>query len=214
MSDYTPLIKELSPVAEEQARIEFEGFSNDGKVTKKTLVALKEGSHQAFDKVFNSYHAPLKRYLTARLGSDDEAQEMAQEVFIRLWTRHEEIDPDKNIKWFLYSTAKFLTLDNFRHRKVESRYEEFIANAPQDFALSADDEVIANELLLLAKITIDRMPPQRQKVFRMRFEECKSNEEIASELGLSPETIKSHLTVGKKEIQSILTAFFILFMCC
>lgn len=214
MSNLSPLVRELSSVAEEAAKTEFEKSSTKAEISAETLEALKNGTHQAFDEVFNCYHAPLKRYLSALLGSESDAQEMSQEVFIRLWTRREEIDPEKNIKWFLYSTAKFLSLSYFRHKKVESRYEEFISTASNHFAISTDDEMIAKELLVLAELTIDKMPPQRQKVFRMRFEQCKSNDEIAAELGLSPETVKSHLTAGKKEIQNILTAFFILFLCC
>jgi len=195
--------------SEHTARLEFQPSKPLKDVSNKTLRRLSQGDHSAFETVFVSYHSSVKRYINAVIRNNEESAEIAQNVFIRIWENHAEIDPEKNIKGYLHRTAKFYILDYFKRKKVIHKYENF-KKSDFDYIALPDDQIIEKELNLLARITIEKMPPQRRKVFEMRYNDCKSLEEIASELGIASETTRKHLALGKKEIEKILKAYMII----
>lgn len=211
MADINPYIEELRLDSEKKARLLVRKFM-DPDISKPTLESLKAGSHKAFDTVFLRYHAPVKRYIAAIIKNEEDSQELTQDVFMRLWEKHDYIDPEKNIRGFLYRTARFFVLDYFKKKKYIRQYEEYSAHL-WDFQAAPDQELIEKELQLLAQITIERMPPQRRKIVKMRFMDGKSVEQIATELDIAESTVWSHSRTGQKEIESVLAIyFFFLFM--
>lgn len=134
--------------------------------------------------------------------SEDIAQELTQEVFINLWLKRETLDPSRNIKGFLYATAKFYMLRHFKHNKVVLKYEQY-KSSDIDFAASPDEVIIAKELGMMIDIAISNMPPQQQKVIVLKYKKCKSNAEIAELLNISRETVKTHITRGKNELRDV-----------
>lgn len=139
--------------------------------------------------------------------SENDAHDIAQRVFVELWEKRDRIDPQKNVKGFLFTTARFYTLNFFDHQKVQEKYRQFKLHNDDIFGHSLDEVVIGKETELVLKIAISKMPGQRQKVFRMKFEEGLSNDEIADRLGLSYETVKGHVKIGKKELRKVLESW-------
>lgn len=180
------------------------------EIPVETLEALRDGSHAAYDEVYRSYHGPIMTFLNILVNSD-EAEEIAQKVFIALWEKRHTIDPQKNIRGFLYRTARNYTMNLFNHKKVVDKYLQF-KSADFELSESPDELVIGKEMELVIQIAVSNMPEQRQRIYRMRFEDNLSNEEIACKLGLSPETVKGHITLAKKDLEKVIHAFLLLFM--
>ncbi|MDR0743347.1 MAG: RNA polymerase sigma-70 factor, partial [Tannerella sp.] len=61
-------------------------------VTSETLRELKEGNHKAFEAVFLSYFDKVKRFIAGLVRSEDDAEDLAQDVFAKLWTERETIN--------------------------------------------------------------------------------------------------------------------------
>ncbi len=186
-------------------------FSEKAEIPERIVAALCSGDHDAYTIIFNAYHAPVKRFLMMMLRSEVEAQEITQEVFINLWLKRDKINPGKNIKGFIYTTAKFFMLNHLKHQKVVDKYQQYQTQGP-DFADDPHDIVVEKEMSLLIDIAIAKMPPQQGVVLRMRYNDAKSNDEIAAVLNISPETVKVHLKRGRSEIRDILAMFIALFM--
>lgn len=206
-------IKELKDSSLRKARREFEIHMPQHDISAEILKDLgaEDGrEYGAYDEVFKAYHASIKKYVAAIIKNFEDAQEITQDIFARLWERRKEVDPDKNIRGFLFTSAKFLILDYLRRKKVLEKYEQYAGNN-YDFATSTDDLVIEKELRILAELTIESMAPQRRKVFKMRYEECKSVEEIAEALNITVATARTHIKLGRKEIQNIFVAYFLMF---
>jgi len=210
MVDRKPIVEELIKSAEKEARHLLKKYNlPDPEISRSLVVDLQRGDHKAYDTVYTKFFDSLKEYITSVIKNIEDAQELTQDVFFRLWEKHEEIDPDSNVKGFLFRTAKYFILDYFKRKRVHTKYENYVGNL-FEFETAPDDLIVEKELQILAQITLEQMPPQRQRIFKMRFEQSKSIEEIAAELEVSLETVRWHLKFGKKDIQSILTVYFLL----
>ena len=76
-------------------------YSLSHPVTPELLTALRCGDHRAYDKVYLNFFGPLVDFLTVLLHDCEEAKEVAQEVFLKVWENRDRVDPSKNIKGFI-----------------------------------------------------------------------------------------------------------------
>lgn len=176
----------------------------------KTVEALRRGDHRAYNQIFELYFDKLLEFMTATLYSTDEAEDIVQRAFIDLWEKREILDPEKSIKGFLFTTARFYTLSVFKRNKVKERYINSITG--EVFADSPDELLEAQEIDIVIRMAIENMPAQRQRVIRMSLMEGLSTEEIANKLKLKVETVRTHIMLGKRDIDQAISLFILLFM--
>lgn len=175
------------------------------------LLALREGDHEVFREVYLHYASPVKDFLQILTRSEEEAEELTQEIFVSVWEKRARIDPAKSFKGYLYTIARNAAFKLFERRKVHERYVQTPTYVdPASYTL--DDELIAAETALLVDIAIERMPAQRRKVFEMSRSEGLKAVEIADRLGLSRHTVDNHLAAAKKDLKELLALFAALFL--
>lgn len=185
--------------------------SDEKRLSDQTLVALRQGDHQAYRAIYYTYKGSIEFFLLKLLRSEDYAAELTQNIFVNLWEKRETIDSRKSIKSFLFAVAKNSALNYFRHLKVKDRYiRHEMHNEGLDY--NSDDEMIARETAYIIEIAISRMPPKRRQVFKMSRYENMSNEEIAEKLNMKKLTVASHIAQAVKEIRELLALFYILFL--
>src|SRR5690625_4612740 len=155
---------------------------------------LSERNEQAFQKIFEKYRDDIYTYAKSLLHSEDAAQEVVQELFLRIWVKAEELDPALNFKSFLFTMCRNLCFDALRKlastRKLtqELTYTQETAHDPvQEAVLSQDYHQMRQE-------AIDKLPPKRKMIFQMSREREMTYEEISKELGISMSTVKSQMT--------------------
>ena len=175
------------------------------------LKALRDGDHQAFQVVYLHYATPIKDFLTVLTRSEEDAREITQDVFANIWEKRDQIDPEKSIKGYLYTSARNAALKLFEHRKVRDKYAE-TSSYSSDEALFSDEILIAEETRILIEIAVSRMPPQRKKIFELSREEGLKSTEIAERLNLSRHTVDNHLAAAKKDIKEFISALILLLM--
>jgi RNA polymerase sigma-70 factor (ECF subfamily) len=175
------------------------------------LEALRNGDHEVFQEVYLHYASPVKDFLAILTRSEEQAQELTQDIFVAVWEKRERIDPAKSFKGYLYTIARNAAFKLFEQRKVHERYVKTPTYADIE-SYSPDDELIAGETAILIDIAIERMPPQRKKIFEMsRLEGLKATE-IAERLNLSRHTVDNHLAAAKKDLKELLALFAALFL--
>lgn len=180
-------------------------------ISPSVVAAVKEGDREAFRYVYLHFSDSLIRFLSALLRDRDEAEEIAQNIFITLWEKREVLDPAKGIRRYLYQLAKFHAMDHFDRRKVRDKYEEFCRRGDV-YDLAADDILQGKETALLIEHVINNMPVRQREVFRMSREQKKSYEEIATELDMNINTVKNHIKVSLRELREVLSMFILLFI--
>ncbi len=150
-------------------------------------------SEQTLKAVFNeSYHA-LAYFAFKILDSRSEAEDIVQDAFIKYWNQRDEISDDlQAIKGYLYTSVKNSCFNVLRHRSVLEKYLYHTSGNGMIYEKDALEILLEAETLALVFKAIDTLPPVCRQITRMSYLQGKKNEEIASELGISVNSVKTH----------------------
>ncbi len=170
------------------------------------VIALREGDIRAFNDLFDRYAKRLLYFSITYLKSEVEAEEIVQDVFIKLWTNRANLCDSKSIDSYLFTIAKNAILNTIRKSKSEHTYLEYIkVHKNKDFFL--DDELDFNELNAAYLNAIEKLSPKRKEIYKLSREKSMSNLEIANHLGISIKTVENQMTSAiadvKKTLQSL-----------
>ena len=154
---------------------------------------LKAGSREAFRLLFDAYAPKIHAFALSYLKNESDAEELLQELFLKLWEMRGDLDSSKNIKSFLFKICINLIYDLIRRKNIEQAYLNFAGKNDQTNSDSTWYEVIYNDMLTNLNQLVAGMPDQRQRIFKLSKEEGLSNEEIALQLGLSKRTVENQL---------------------
>ena len=175
--------------------------------------AFKNGDQKAFEKLFERYHKKLYAYLMRLLDSKEDAEEIVQESFIKIWEKREEFIEGYSFNAFLFTIAKNTFL-NFTREKVNRRvFEDHFQIINEMESDKTDDYVIFKETREIIRLIIDGMPPRRREVFIMRKVEGLSRKEISEKLGISVITVDSQLLKANTYLKDELKKYGLLLIC-
>lgn len=160
---------------------------------REVIEQIKEGSKETFRLLFDQFGPKIYAFALSYLKNESDAEELLQEVFLKLWEVRSTLDSSKNLKSFLFKICINLIYDSIRRKNIEQVYIDYFGrNNP----LSGDNtwhEVIYNDMYDQLQQLIAAMPEQRRLIFRLSKEEGLSNEEIAVRLNLSRRTVENQL---------------------
>lgn len=162
---------------------------------------VKDGDKSAFDWFVLRYHTLTVRFLTGVTGNEEASRDLAQNVFLKIWTGRNRIDETRSLKSYLFTIAKNDALNYLKSKRGESGLSLWYGEDFEDVSSGADDSVIKGELISLLRDSIAKMPEQRRKVFMMhRLEEMNSSE-IAELLGISKRTVDKHIQLADRDVR-------------
>lgn len=176
------------------------------------IKAFAQGNTRAFELLFLNYQPKLVAFIDGFIKDTEEARDMSQDIFMRLWERRETCSEIRSFKAFLFKTAKFSIYNYYDHQLVNSKFVEQMLYTPEG-TVSADESLFAKELQKLIDHTVKNMPEQRRRVFEMSREEGLSNDEIAQLLGISKRTVENHITTALATLRKITVLAILLFGC-
>ncbi|MDR0732543.1 MAG: RNA polymerase sigma-70 factor [Dysgonamonadaceae bacterium] len=168
-------------------------------VTIETLEGLKRGEHRAFEAVFLCYFDKVKRFIAGLIRSEDDAEDLAQDVFAKLWTNRETIDTGFSFGAFLFTMSRNTAFNYLKHKLVHVNYmNEYTQREETD---TPEELVFAKETELLIEMTLSRMPEKRSEIYRLSRLKGLSNGEIAALLNISQKTVENNLSMAIGEIR-------------
>ncbi|KRB80659.1 hypothetical protein ASE00_16610 [Sphingomonas sp. Root710] len=166
--------------------------------TSGSIIDLSTVRRTKIETIFRDHETRLLRFLRLRLGSDSEAQDAAQETFVRLWAHGARLSAD-NIPALLFVTAR--NVANDRLRKVRSARRAGFENSGNDEdgdAVHDDqagpDRILAakSDLALVVRI-LEELPQKCRFAFiRYRFDD-RDYDEIAEEMGVSQSMVRKYV---------------------
>jgi len=189
--------------------LKYRALSNhmSNKITTEILDALRNGDHKAFEVVFITYFKKIKLFIFGYIKSEEDAEELAEDLFVTLWTKRQSIDTSKSFSAFMHTMARNAAI-NFLERKYI--HQIYLSNATfQELTSTAEDDMIAKELGLQIDDVVDSMPAQRKQIYNLSRNEGLSNEEIALRLNTTKRNVESQLSLALKEIRKTISLFFL-----
>jgi RNA polymerase sigma-70 factor (family 1) len=161
------------------------------------------GDEQAFGEIFHAYTARLFPTVIKIVKSEPEAEEIIQEVFLRLWLRRADLRNILNPGAWLHTVAANLSLTSLRRQAREHRRIALVTNDPvveEDLVSQLD----MKQLKTMVEEAVSKLPPSRRAIFMLSRAEGLSRREIAGKLGISESTVKNQLTAALRFVQDYL----------
>ena len=174
---------------------------------------FKKGDEKAFAFFFNLYFNQIVGFCTEFIKDRDQAKNIAQEAFLKLWLNKEKVQKINGIRAFLYTSAKSDCLNLFRHKKVVKKYFDSSLRKREE-SLNVEvlnamnfDTLMLKELEDLIEESVNELPDKCKQVFKMRRVEFKKNKEIAVELDISIKAVEANMTRALKHLKNKLSGY-------
>ena len=156
---------------------------------------IKIGDKQAFELLFKKHYTTLCSFSNKYLFNPEEAQDVVQDVFLKLWEERDEIDVEGSLKAYLFKVTANSSINKLRRRKVKTKYDEILKLVYiENSGLSPHDSFLEQELTEYIGIALNKIPPQCRRVFDLSRIEGLKYSEIAEYLKISVKTVESHMS--------------------
>ena len=175
-------------------------------IEKLLIEQLMEGNNKAFRKLFDTYRNDVYAYSMSMLKSKVLAEEIVQDVFLKIWQHRERLNPDLSFRSYIFTITRNLTFNliskvaNNRKLKEEELYKSQKSYSP------IEDKITENDYEVIKSRAIELLPPKRKIIFQMSRNENMSYEEISKELNISVSTVKGQMSKALTTIREYLHA--------
>ncbi len=167
--------------------------SEDLNIKKDVLIKFKEGDRKAFDVIHKNLSGRLYRFVNYSIQNSEDAEEIVQEVFLKIWNEKENLDIEKSFEAFVFTITKNKIRDFLRKVLQQKKYlESVITNYSYD---DCELEHIVNyrETKDVINKLISMMPERRRKAFELSRFKGKTYREISSLMNVSENTVDTHI---------------------
>lgn len=181
---------------------------------------ILEKQHIDFEQIYLSYFSKMKRFAREYVLSDEDAENIVQDVFLDFWEKKELLPLPINILAYLFTSIKNRCIDFLRHKivqkEVENKMQEEYRLTLQMkyYSLGKLDEGIFEKddvEQLLSKV-IDSLPERCREIFLKSKIEGKKQKEIAEEMNISINTVETQMGIAYKKLRNELKDYFPLFI--
>ena len=175
---------------------------------KNILCDIAAGDTEAFKTLFEMFYPKVKVFLVKLLKDNKASEDIAQDIFVKLWSMGPSLPEISSFNAYLYRMTKNAAINYLRDRKPSVDISELLIICDGDI----EQEYYRKEKELLVRLAVEQMPSQRKRIFTMSRYQGMTNDEIAKSLGLSKHTVENHLSLALKELREIVVAFVLFFL--
>ena len=167
---------------------------------EQLLALIATGNEAAFTKLFEHHHSRIYSIALKLSKSPIIAEEIVQEVLLKIWQRRNDLHHVENFDAYLYTIVQHSVYKSLK--RIARRYNASVKNHNQEMVSNPDPEdcLIDKEYHLLLQRGIEELPTQQKQVYRLIREKGLKRAEVADLLNLRPETVKFHLSKAVKSL--------------
>lgn len=184
---------------------------NSNSDQSKLLYELSQGNELAFTKLYNEYKNVVFSTALKITKSRMLAEEVVQDVFLKIWQNHENLAEITNIENYLFIISRNHIFDMIKKIArdtslvVDSNYKNTSTNDTEDAIKDDQYNIILNQI-------VDQLPPQQQKIYKMAKWDGLSHQKIGEDLGISTETVKKHMAQALKFVRTKISPYMNMLM--
>ncbi|WP_394972823.1 RNA polymerase sigma factor [uncultured Croceitalea sp.] len=170
----------------------------------KLILQLKRGDENAYVHLMENYHHKLCVYANSLINDSLLAEDIVQNVFIKLWSRRQKLNVKISLESLLYKSTYNEFIDQYRKNvtvlKVEQRYLEHLNSVAEDYY---DNEKLEKALKMISQV-VQTLPPKCKEIFVLSKTNGLSNIEIAEHLNISIKTVETQISRAYKVVRNTL----------
>ena len=172
------------------------------KIEKALLFRASAADESAFSTLFHLYKHKLYAYVLRLTESEMLAEDIVQDVFMKLWNEHTSLADIDNFGSYLFRMSKNHVINHFRRMSHETLIISEMFQVNPSSHNQTEDIISLKETEKLLEDIIDKLPAQQKTVYRLSREEGRSHDEIAELLKISPNTVKNHIVQAMSTIRT------------
>ncbi|MFY0254573.1 RNA polymerase sigma factor [Chitinophaga sp. 30R24] len=177
-----------------------------GDTDKLLLAALRKGDESAFKVLYERYWTELYTMTYRRLGDEEAAKDIVQNIFVNLWTSRKEIFIEHSLAPYLNRAVRNKTISFYKKNLADMSREARYQYEQGQYAVESNLE--AKELEDFINDELANMSDTMRKAFILSRDENKSIKEIAAELSLSEQTIKNNISQALHRLRKKTQLFY------
>jgi RNA polymerase sigma-70 factor (family 1) len=162
---------------------------------------VAHGDEKAFTEIFYHYSKRIFPFVLKKTKSETIAEEIVQEIFIKLWTNREKLSHIENYESYIFTIAANKVYKHFKKIAGEEKLLKALWNRINELHYPTEEIIKLKESEGLINKVIEQLPPQRKKIYQLSRKQGLSHAEIAEQLKISPSTVNNQLTVALRYIK-------------
>ena len=166
---------------------------------------VAQSDEAAFSELFRRYDKRIYPFVLKMIKTVSVAEEITQEIFIKLWFNRQKLNEVNNASSYLFTIAANHTLDHIRkilnERKMLNNLSGILKD---DSSNNTEESMLFRDCEALVQKAVAGLPAQQKKIYILSRQHGLSNEEIARQLNLSPNTVRNHLSEALRSIRIFL----------
>jgi len=168
------------------------------------LQQLAEGDRDAFRTLYDLHRDKLFFYTLRLTESKQQAEDILQDVFIKVWQQRENLQEIRSFDAWLFTLAKNQVINGFKRASLERTILSGIKESAPDTCDPVTQSINYRETNRFLQEAINQLPPQQKKIYHLRQEQGMKTREIAHQLNISPLTVKKHVAQAVRSIRLLL----------
>jgi len=173
----------------------------DEHIDEQLIRRFRDGNLDAFQQIYTTFCKPLYRFALSYLKDTFDAEEIVQDVFLKVWEKRAEADEHKSFKSYLYRITINKIFNELKHRVVKRKYEHQLLNVDQVTDETPESKIQFQELNSKIELLLSKLPEQQRAIFIMSRWQGLPNAEIAQNLNLSVRTVENQVYRAAKFIK-------------
>lgn len=173
-------------------------------ISKDIFIAFQKGDIVAYEKIFKAYYNRVRGFVLSIIKSDSYSKDITHNVFLILWERRNQLQAIKTFDSYLFTIARNEAYQFLRKQQIHNRYVEHVEynyseSAPEVFGI-----IESEELMLLIRSILSKLPEQKREIFLLSREEGLTNDEIASKFNISSKTVANNISEVLRIIRDVI----------
>ncbi|WP_300598910.1 sigma-70 family RNA polymerase sigma factor [Niabella sp.] len=180
-------------------------------ISHELLKLVAAGDEKSFRVLFENYKRRFYAVALKMTVSEVIAEEMVQDIFIKIWQKRAELTQIENLDAYFFTTLYRQVYKHYKKLALDRKLLKLIAESPS-FHNITEETLLLRESERLINEAVTKLPQQQQKVFTLSRQDGFSREQIAEKLHISPNTVRNHLADATKFIRAYLDKAALVYM--
>lgn len=168
---------------------------------------LKEGNKEVFEELYRAYYSPLCFYCLRYVDDMEDAKEIVQGLFLKIWIKRTELKINISVKSYLYRAVQNDALNHLQQKKHKQKYIFDKEHLPNYISENGQLKLEEEELKNVINRAILKLPSKRRKIFELSRDENMKYAQIAEHLAISVKTVEAQMTKSLKYLRIVLKEY-------